>query len=95
MHASEDVVKILVGNKCDVTDRKVSYEQAQKLAEQFGVKYFEVSAKDNRNISETFQYVATEIKNKILSSETPIQPSRPFTFIKRDSAGEAKKKVCC
>ncbi len=25
-HASEDVVKILVGNKCDVTDRKVSFE---------------------------------------------------------------------
>jgi len=25
-HASEDVVKILVGNKCDVTDRKVSYD---------------------------------------------------------------------
>lgn len=29
-----------------------------------------------------FQYMATEIKNKILSSEVPIQP-KPYTFIKR------------
>jgi Ras-related protein Rab-8A len=36
-HANEDVVKILVGNKCDVADRKVSYEEAKKMAEQFGV----------------------------------------------------------
>lgn len=25
MHASEDVVKVLVGNKCDTAERKVSY----------------------------------------------------------------------
>lgn len=25
MHASEDVVKVLVGNKCDTVERKVSY----------------------------------------------------------------------
>ena len=83
-HASENVVKILVGNKCDVTDRKVSYEQAKKIAEQFGVQYFEVSAKENRNISEMFNWIATQIKNKILNSEIPIQP-KPYTFIKREN----------
>lgn len=36
-HASEDVVKILVGNKCDLTERKVSFEEGKKMAEQFGV----------------------------------------------------------
>lgn len=29
------------------------------MAEQFGVQYFEVSAKDNKNISEMFHFMAT------------------------------------
>jgi hypothetical protein len=31
-NASEDVIKIIVGNKADVDERKVSYEEAKKLA---------------------------------------------------------------
>ncbi len=44
-HASENVVKVLVGNKCDLPDRKVSYDQGKQLATNFGVEFFEVSAK--------------------------------------------------
>lgn len=40
--------------------------------------------------------MATEIKNKILSSEVPIQP-KGSTFIKRESVDKTdkKKKTCC
>ncbi len=31
-HANSDVVKILVGNKCDIEKREVSYEQGKNLA---------------------------------------------------------------
>lgn len=44
-HAAENVVKILVANKIDCEDRKVGTEQGRKLASDFGVEYFEVSAK--------------------------------------------------
>ena len=50
-HAAENVVKVLVGNKVDVEDRKVSEEEGKRLAAEFGVDYFEVSAKDNSNIA--------------------------------------------
>jgi Ras-related protein Rab-8A len=40
LHASGNVVKILVGNKCDLKERKVSYEEGKKMAEQFGIEYF-------------------------------------------------------
>jgi hypothetical protein len=31
-HASQNVIKVLVGNKCDVNDRKVTYDQGKQLA---------------------------------------------------------------
>ena len=68
MHSSENVVKVLIGNKCDLVDRKVTFDEAKALADHFGVDYYEVSARDNKNISEMFQSLAIEIKNKILSS---------------------------
>lgn len=90
-------MKILVGNKCDVSDadRKVTYEQGKAMADQFGVSFFEVSAKENKNITETFDFMARTIKTQILSDEIPIQP-RTFTYSKPLVSGEkAKKKGCC
>lgn len=66
-HAAENVVKVLVGNKVDVEDRKVSEEEGRRLAAEFGVDYFEVSAKENSNIAEMFLGVGKEIKDKILN----------------------------
>jgi putative ribosome biogenesis GTPase RsgA len=57
-HASENVVKVLIGNKSDMADRQVSFEEGKKMADSFGVNFFEVSAKNNSNITETFTYMA-------------------------------------
>jgi len=86
-----------VANKCDVSDadRKVTYDQGKAMADQFGVSFFEVSAKENKNIAETFDYMARTIKTQILSDEVPIQ-TRSFTYSKPLVTGEkAKKKNCC
>ena len=40
MHANDNVVKVLVGNKSDSPDRKVSYEEGKMMAEQFGIQFF-------------------------------------------------------
>jgi len=49
----EKTCKLIVGNKCDVpeSDRQVSYQEGKKLADQYGVKFVESSAKENTNIS--------------------------------------------
>lgn len=62
-HASESVNKILIGNKCDVdpADRRVSLEQGRKLAEEYGIIFFETSAKENVNVDEAFYTVARDI----------------------------------
>lgn len=61
-HAAENVIKVLIANKSDSTDRQVSYEEGKKMAESFGVEFFEVSAKNNSNITEMFNFMAKEIK---------------------------------
>lgn len=54
-HASEGVNKILIGNKSDWTDKKaVTEEQGRVLADEFGIKFMETSAKVNEGVEEAF-----------------------------------------
>ena len=54
-HASENVCKILVANKCDVEEgRVISTEEGKQMAEQLGVPFFETSAQENINVAEVF-----------------------------------------
>ena len=49
-----DHSQILVGNKCDIDESKraVPYSKGQALANEFGIKFFETSAKSNINVEE-------------------------------------------
>ena len=48
---SDNFPIILVGNKCDLEDRrKVSLKEGENLGKQFGMKFFETSNKDGLNI---------------------------------------------
>mmetsp|Transcript_47039 Transcript_47039/g.102309 ORF Transcript_47039/g.102309 Transcript_47039/m.102309 type:complete len:207 (+) Transcript_47039:79-699(+) len=63
-HASEDVRKILVGNKSDLEgSRQVSREAGQRLADQHGVAFFEASALEGQNVEESFVHLCKEIVN--------------------------------
>ncbi|EGR30455.1 Ras family protein, putative [Ichthyophthirius multifiliis] len=58
-HANADVKKIIIANKCDMKEeRKVSQKEGEDLAEKYGVKYFETSAKSGQNVSDAFKYIA-------------------------------------
>jgi|SRR5271170_4982182 len=54
-HASEGVHKILIGNKCDWTEKRVvSEEQGKALAQELGIPFIETSAKSNINVEDAF-----------------------------------------
>ena len=50
--------KILVGNKFDLSDKKVNKETAEKFCEKYQMKYFEVSAKNGTNVELIFREIA-------------------------------------
>ena len=54
-HAGDNVAKILVGNKVDIEDRAVQKEQAELLAMNNNLHYYETSAKNNFNITECME----------------------------------------
>lgn len=56
-NAAEDVNRILVGNKADMDEskRQVSFARGQALADEYGLKFFETSAKSGLNVEAAFR----------------------------------------
>ena len=49
---------VLCGNKCDINDSEVSYEESMELAERYNSKFISTSAKMNINIDNIFTTIA-------------------------------------
>ncbi|KAJ9523891.1 hypothetical protein QJQ45_020093, partial [Haematococcus lacustris] len=67
-YANENVNKLLIGNKSDLTSKKVvDYQTAKAFADEIGIPFLETSAKNATNVEEAFMTMAAEIKNRSLS----------------------------
>ena len=61
---------MLLRNKLDLNDeRQVSFSEGTKFAEDHGLVFMETSAKENINISETFEYIAIRMLIKFLNEK--------------------------
>ena len=92
-HANTDVAILLIGNKCDRPDKKIDPAKGNQLADEYGMTFFETSAKCNLNVHESFYYIAKQIKEKQREGERPIPGHRTL------NVAPMKKKVrgggCC
>jgi Ras-related protein Rab-8A len=60
-----DIEKVLVGNKSDMTDEKmIEAEQGAALAAEFGMSFYETSAKTGLNVQLVFSSLAQKVKDK-------------------------------
>ncbi|GAY45254.1 hypothetical protein CUMW_088110, partial [Citrus unshiu] len=99
-HASDNVNKILVGNKADMDESKraVPTSKGQALADEYGIKFFETSAKTNLNVEEVFFSIAKDIKQRLAESDSKSEPqtikiNQPDTGA--SGAQAAQKSACC
>ena len=93
-HANPNVVKVLIGNKCDRPDRKIDTARGKALAEENKMAFFETSAKNNINVKETFYHTAKEIKAR--TSPASVTPGgMKISTSASQKKNEAKKAGCC
>ncbi|KAH8346717.1 hypothetical protein KR084_008528 [Drosophila pseudotakahashii] len=94
-YACENVNKLLVGNKSDLTTKKVvDHTTAAEYAAQLGIPFLETSAKSATNVEQAFMTMAAEIKNRVgppssatdNASKVKIDQGRPV---------ENTKSGCC
>ncbi|ETE60579.1 Ras-related protein Rab-1A, partial [Ophiophagus hannah] len=70
-YASENVNKLIVGNKSDLSSKKaVDYTTAKEYADSLAVPFLETSAKNATNVEQAFLTMAAEIKNRGMKLRT-------------------------
>ena len=82
-HAPNGVPKILVGNKIDLEgDRVISEQMGNDLADKFGLKFYQTSAKKNINITECMEDIIQQtIDFKFSPAQTAQQKQRKSVML--------------
>lgn len=97
-NAEEHVDKVLVGNKSDMeSEREVDTEQGQALADQYGIPFFETSAKENVLVNEAFLELAKIVKKRLMKAEAEKadQGEKQHASVTLNSKKANKSAQCC
>ena len=90
----ENVIGVLIGNKSDDNiNRKVSNEDSEEFAKKYNLKYFESSAKLDKNIKKSIIYLLKEIVSK-QNSKNKLQSDSYITMTDSELSKNKKKKCC-
>eukprot|EP00658_Telonema_sp_P-2_P007115 TRINITY_DN12651_c0_g1_i3.p1 TRINITY_DN12651_c0_g1~~TRINITY_DN12651_c0_g1_i3.p1 ORF type:complete len:166 (+),score=56.15 TRINITY_DN12651_c0_g1_i3:125-622(+) len=94
-YACEGVNKLLVGNKCDLANKRVvDKKAAEEFAEKHGITFLETSAKNNQNVDAAFMTMAGEIKTRI-AKKPQVDKSPNTTKLPTGATPVQKKDGCC
>lgn len=100
--AKEGVLRILVGNKCDLDHkRQVSFDNGKELADKYGIKFLETSAKETVNIDELFVSTTKIFMSRQVNTGTGIggkgmkTPGVAGINLNEENLNETKKNDSC
>lgn len=93
-YAVENVCKLLVGNKCDLTSkRQVEYDTAKDYADKLEIQFLETSAKVATNVEKAFLIMAAEIKNNMVTKPNGGGGGKPAVHVSGEAV--APSGGCC
>ena len=99
-NAPQTVNKVLVGNKCDLSNiRQVSKQQGQQLAREYDIPFIETSARTGENVQEAFILLASDVVNRLMASCGDVDATSDVLFTrviqtKRDTIS-TRSVGCC
>jgi Ras-related protein Rab-1A len=71
-YASEKVHILIVGNKCDMEEKRaVSYQEGRDFADSLNMEFVETSAKNATNVEKAFMTMSSKIKGQMRPRPTP------------------------
>lgn len=95
-NAPQTVNKILVGNKCDLAaQRQVSTQQGEQLAREYGIKFFETSARSNLNVNHVFTTLATDVVERLSTGGAAAGDAPTIGLSVQRDTSSSKKSGCC
>lgn len=93
-YTSDNVNKILVGNKCDLAEKRaVEQQMAKAFANDVGIPFLETSAKDATNVEQAFLTMAREIKKRV-GGQTTSNNSQIGTVEMKGKPLQQKSNCC-
>ena len=97
-NANKNVYKLLIGNKCDLEDkRKVSYQEGKDFATSNGMQFIETSAKNDTKVKDAFELLTQEIIKASITKDKGMEKKDKTVHL--SSAGSdlntKQKGGCC
>jgi Ras-related protein Rab-1A len=97
--AKEGVMKVLVGNKSDLEQKRaVSVEQGKEFAKKYNIEFIETSAKDAFNINDLFLTTTKSFISKQIvrpSSNSTVSFTGDGVMINSTNKQKKKESGCC
>ena len=95
-NASKNVLKVLIGNKTDLEEKRaITYSQGKEFADSYGLKYIETSAKKNLNVNEAFETLGRELMQASDDKKIGKSRDKKISVTKAEDLNQEKKKGCC
>mmetsp|Transcript_4261 Transcript_4261/g.10949 ORF Transcript_4261/g.10949 Transcript_4261/m.10949 type:complete len:189 (+) Transcript_4261:744-1310(+) len=95
--AGFEMKQILIANKSDSAKRAISTSMGEALAAEFGIHFFETSAKTGSYVEDAFIHISRNVKNR-LEAEKPAGSNAtggaPVGVVKATKPKKQKKKCC-